>query len=207
MESIKVIRKYEKEVQNIQEGDQILISLAEIGEFTATAYKVTDKGVLFIFDEYVASQPMNNKNTNKGGFEKSDLKKWMDSVAGVVSYGDANYGSASDSSGVRPAFLLVKEKSGGRVPHNSRVSYKRYYAHGRQDEISKESLMREINEKVNEIDILKQEIERLDKEHQYDEGISEINALMDSFIRAGFTEGQAFHMVMNMLTTMLGGLR
>ena len=80
MESIKVIRKYEKEVQNIQEGDQILISLAEVGEFTATAYKVTHKGVLFIFDEYVASQPMNNKNTNKGGFEKSDLKKWMDSV-------------------------------------------------------------------------------------------------------------------------------
>lgn len=80
MESIKVIRKYEKEVRNIQEGDQILIPLAEMGEFTATAYKVTDKGALFIFDEYVASQPMNKKNTNKGGFEKSDLKKWMDSV-------------------------------------------------------------------------------------------------------------------------------
>lgn len=80
MESIKVIRKYEKDVQNIQEGDQILIPLAELGEFTATAYKVTDKGVLFIFDEYVASQPMNKKNTNKGGFEKSDLKKWVDSV-------------------------------------------------------------------------------------------------------------------------------
>lgn len=80
MESIKVIRKYEKEVQDIQEGDQILIPLAEMGEFTATAYKVTDKGALFIFDEYIASQPMNNKNTNNGGFEKSDLKKWMDSV-------------------------------------------------------------------------------------------------------------------------------
>lgn len=80
MESIKVIGKYEKEVQDIQEGDQILIPLAEMGEFTATAYKVTDKGTLFIFDEYVASQPMNNKNTNNGGFEKSDLKKWMDSV-------------------------------------------------------------------------------------------------------------------------------
>lgn len=80
MESIKVIRKYEKEVQNIQEGDQILIPLAKLGEFTATAYKVTDKGVLFIFDEYVVSRPMNKKNTNKGGFEKSDLKKWMDSV-------------------------------------------------------------------------------------------------------------------------------
>lgn len=80
MEGIKVIRKYEKEVQNIQVGDQILIPLAEMGEFTATAHKVTDKGTLFIFDEYVASQPMNKKNTNKGGFEKSDLKKWMDSV-------------------------------------------------------------------------------------------------------------------------------
>lgn len=80
MEGIKVIRKYEKEVRNIQEGDQILIPLAEMGEFTATAYKVTDKGALFIFDEYVTSQPMNKKNTNKGGFEKSDLKKWMDSV-------------------------------------------------------------------------------------------------------------------------------
>ncbi len=80
MESIKVIRKYEKEVGNIQEGDQILIPLAEMGEFTATAYKVTDKGALFIFDEYVASRPMNKKDTNKGGFEKSDLKKWMDLV-------------------------------------------------------------------------------------------------------------------------------
>ena len=127
--------------------------------------------------------------------------------ANVYSDGNAYYNYASTSGGVRPAFLLVKEKSGGRVPHNGRVSYKRYYGHGRQDEISKESLMREINEKVNEIDILKQEIERLDKEHQYDEGASEIKALMDSFIRAGFTEGQAFHMVMNMLTTMLGGLR
>lgn len=125
----------------------------------------------------------------------------------VDSNGYAYYNAASSSLGVRPAFRLVKEKSGGRVPHSNRVPYKRYYGHGRQDEISKESLMREINEKVNEIDILKQEIERLDKEHQYDEGASEIKALMDSFIRAGFTEGQAFHMVMNMLTTMLGGLR
>ena len=80
MEGIKVIRKYEKEVQNIQVGDQILIPMAEMGEFTATAHKVTDKGTLFIFDEYVASRPMNKNNTNKGGFEKSDLKKWMDSV-------------------------------------------------------------------------------------------------------------------------------
>lgn len=80
MEKINVMRTYEKEVANVQVGDKILVPLAELGEFTATAHKVTDAGVLFIFDDYVAQQPMNKKNTNKGGFEKSDLKKWMDTV-------------------------------------------------------------------------------------------------------------------------------
>ena len=80
MEKINVMRMYEKEVCNIQLGDKILIPLAELGEFTATAHKITDEGVLFIFDDYVARHPMNKKDTNKGGFEKSDLKKWIDTV-------------------------------------------------------------------------------------------------------------------------------
>ena len=75
-----VLRKQEIETANIQVGDQIVIPLAELGEFTATAHKVTDEGVMFIFDEYVTCRPMNNCSTNKGGFEKSDLKKWMDTV-------------------------------------------------------------------------------------------------------------------------------
>ena len=33
-----------------------------------------------MFDDYVASRPMNAKPTNKGGFEKSDLNKWMSDV-------------------------------------------------------------------------------------------------------------------------------
>lgn len=80
MEKINVMRMYEKEVCNIQLGDKIIVPLAEFGEFTATAHKITDKGVLFIFDDYVAKHQMNKKNTNKGGFEKSDLKKWLDTV-------------------------------------------------------------------------------------------------------------------------------
>lgn len=75
---MKVLRKQEIDTANIQVGDQMVIPLAELGEFTATAHKVTDEGVMFIFDDYVTSRPMNNRNTNKGGFEKSDLKKWMD---------------------------------------------------------------------------------------------------------------------------------
>ena len=77
---MKVLRKQEIDTANIQVGDQMVIPLAELGEFTATVHKVTDEGVMFIFDDYVTRRPMNNRNTNKGGFEKSDLKKWMDTV-------------------------------------------------------------------------------------------------------------------------------
>ena len=80
MESIKVLRSRETETKEIMVGDRILIPLEELGEFAATAHKVTDKGVLFIFDEYVTSRPMNRKNTTTGGYNKSDLKKWIDSV-------------------------------------------------------------------------------------------------------------------------------
>ena len=68
------------EVKNIRIGDQIIIPLAEFGEFTATAQKITDKGTLFLFDSCVARQSMNNKCTNEGGFDNSDLKKWIDNV-------------------------------------------------------------------------------------------------------------------------------
>lgn len=80
MENIKVLRRQELETKEVMVGDQILVSLAEIGNFTATAHKITDKGVLFIFDEYVTSRPMNNQRTNEGGYEESDLKKWIDTV-------------------------------------------------------------------------------------------------------------------------------
>ena len=80
MENIKVLRKQVTETKELMVGDQISVSLEGLGDFTATAHKITDKGVLFIFDEYVVSRPMNEKNTNDGGYEKSDLKKWIDSV-------------------------------------------------------------------------------------------------------------------------------
>lgn len=80
MENIKVLRRQAMETKEIMVGDQVLVSLAEIGDFTATAHKITDKGVLFIFDEYITSRPMNSQRTNEGGYEESDLKKWIDTV-------------------------------------------------------------------------------------------------------------------------------
>lgn len=80
MENIKVLRRQEIETRELQIGDRILISLAELGDFTATVYKIEDRGILFIFDDYVTTRPMNKKNSNEGGYEKSDLKKWINSV-------------------------------------------------------------------------------------------------------------------------------
>ena len=77
---MEVLRMRKIEVKNYRIGDQIIIPLAKFGEFTATAQKITDKGTLFLFDDCVAKQPMNKKSTIKGGFEKSDLKKWIDDI-------------------------------------------------------------------------------------------------------------------------------
>lgn len=68
--SISVIRKTGIEINlaDICVGDQIKVSLKYIGDFTATVHKVTDKEVLFIMDEYIASKPMNG------------LQEWLDTV-------------------------------------------------------------------------------------------------------------------------------
>lgn len=77
---MKVLRKHELETDIIEVGDQITIKLAGLGEFTATAQKITDKGTLFLFDDCVTRRPMNEDRTNKGGYEHSDLCDWIDTV-------------------------------------------------------------------------------------------------------------------------------
>ena len=280
---MKVLRKQEIETTNIQVGDQIVIPLAELGEFTATAHKVTDEGVMFIFDNYITCRPMNNRSTNKGGFEKSDLKKWMDTVllmafpeelrdkiygltlptvgqivghedewdnknlesdsdeqlplmkecknriacfedqltwgwlrnatkeefssalfAGVSSDGNANYYGASNSFGVRPEFWLVKQESRGPVPRENKVSYKTLKGWNPKNKVTKESLQEEISEKENEIKLLKQEIKNLEEKEMFAKAASGMKNLKDRFVEAGFTEDEAFHMVLELSKTALG---
>lgn len=292
---MKVLRKQEIETANIQVGDQVIIPLAEIGEFSATAHKVTDEGIMFIFDEYITRRPMNSKNTNKGGFEKSELKKWMDTVllmafpeelrdkiygltlptvgqivghedewdnnnlesdtdeqlplmkerknrvayfkndsswgwlrnttkeevssayfAFVVRDGYAAYGNASSSAGVRPEFWLVKQESRGPVPRRS-GRYPWGFDAGSEDilhycqndvMVTKEAALKmEIWNKENEIDTLKKEIEKLEKYKQYDKATAETKVIMDSFVRAGFTENQALDMVKTIFSVIFGGMR
>lgn len=272
---MKVLRKQEIETANIQVGDQIVIPLAELGEFTATAHKVTDEGVMFIFDEYVTCRPMNNCSTNKGGFEKSDLKKWMDTVlfmafpeelrdkiygltiptvgqivghedewdnknlepdsdeqlplmkecknriacfedqltwgwlrnatkeefssaafAAVGNRGSAYYDGASSSFGVRPEFWLVKQESRGPVPRRSGR-----YPWGSNN---KEFLTERIREKENEIKDLKREIKNLEEKEMFAKAASEMKNLKDRLVEAGFTEDEAFRMVLELSKTALG---
>lgn len=63
---------------DIKVGDQIEIPLKDMGTFTATAQQITDDGILFMFDDCVARRSMNSECTNKGGYEKSELRKWIE---------------------------------------------------------------------------------------------------------------------------------
>ena len=58
-------------------GDKTFMELDGLGIFTATVHKVTDDKVMLIFDDYVAEKPMNETDTNNGGFEDSDLNVWL----------------------------------------------------------------------------------------------------------------------------------
>ena len=280
---MKALRKQKIETANIQVGDQIVIPLAELGEFTATAHKVTDEGVMFIFDNYITCRPMNNRSINKGGFEKSDLKKWMDTVllmafpeelrdkiygltlptvgqivghedewdnknlepdsdeqlplmkecknriacfedgltwgwlrnatkeefssasfAFVSISGSAISYNASYSRGVRPEFWLVKQESRGPVPRECKVSYRSYCGKRNTKEVTKESLQEEISEKENEIKLLRKEIKNLEEKEMFAKAASEMKNLKDRFVEAGFTEDEAFHMVLELSKTALG---
>ena len=272
---MKVLRKQEIDTANIQVGDQMVIPLAELGEFTATAHKVTDEGVMFIFDDYVTRRPMNNRNTNKGGFEKSDLKKWMDTVlymafpeelrdkiygltlptvgqivghedewdnknlepdtneqlplmkkcknriacfedqlawgwlrnatkeefssayfALVYYFGLTGSYFASNSFGVRPEFWLVKQESRGPVPRSSDR-----YPWGSNN---KEFLTDRIREKENEIKDLKRKVKDLEEKEMFAKAASEMKNLKNRFVEAGFTEDEAFHMVLELSKMALG---
>lgn len=73
------VPKHEYDFSKTKVGDKITVDLKELGKIEATAHEVTDNNVLFIFDDYIAERPMNERPTNEGGYEKSDLKKWIDS--------------------------------------------------------------------------------------------------------------------------------
>lgn len=68
---MNVMRKQKIEANAVKVGDQI-----QVGKYTATCQKVADGKVIFLLDQYLdKSYPMNNRCTNEGGYDASDLRK------------------------------------------------------------------------------------------------------------------------------------
>ena len=72
---MKIERMTEIETSDIEVGDRL-----RVGRYTATCQKVTEKGATFLLDQYLdRPMPMNKKNTNHGGYDNSDLRKYLQS--------------------------------------------------------------------------------------------------------------------------------
>lgn len=74
---MKVTKKVQFKTNEICVGDQITVKLRGFGKFTATAQRITDNGILFLFDDVIALHSMNETSTNEGGFEKSNMCEWL----------------------------------------------------------------------------------------------------------------------------------
>ena len=70
-----VMRRVKIEVNRPKIGDRI-----RVGHYTATCQEITPKGALFFLDQYLDKAfPMNWNDTNEGGYEKSYLRKALQS--------------------------------------------------------------------------------------------------------------------------------
>ena len=69
---------------------------------------------------------------------------------------------------------------------------------------TKNELLEEIEQKNEEIEVLKADIEKLEKYRKYDEMADEVKAINDIFVRSGFTEQQAFELTRGAVTAAAG---
>lgn len=70
---MKVNRVIETETNCFKIGDQI-----HVGHYTTTCQEVTSIAAIFLLDQYLdEAYPMNRKNTNMGGYKKSDLRETL----------------------------------------------------------------------------------------------------------------------------------
>ncbi|MCI6239481.1 MAG: hypothetical protein MR638_10630 [Lachnospiraceae bacterium] len=72
---MKIERMTEFETSDIEVGDRI-----HVDHYTATCQEITPKGALFLMDQYLDKpMVMNRNNSNKGGYEESDLRRALQS--------------------------------------------------------------------------------------------------------------------------------
>lgn len=85
---MKVLRKIKIDTDEFIVGDQI-----NVGYYTATCQKVEADGYIFLLDQYL-DEPMwmNKDDTNEGGYEKSNLRKRLNSteILDIFVFGDVS---------------------------------------------------------------------------------------------------------------------
>lgn len=80
---MKVIREVKIKTEKLEIGDRIRISLPG-EEHTATAIRDEGDGMLFLFDEYLdEARPMNKQNSTDGGYDASEMRKFLQELAEV----------------------------------------------------------------------------------------------------------------------------
>lgn len=65
---------------------------------------------------------------------------------------------------------------------------------------TKNELIKELTKAKENVEKLKEALINIEKRKKYDEAALETKAMYDSFINAGFTEAQAFSIIMNMIS-------
>ena len=81
---LQITKKVTELDDEISIGDQIAV-----GHYTATCHKITDQGALFIMDQYDdEARPMNENGSNEGGYEESDLRKYLQSEEALKDFPD-----------------------------------------------------------------------------------------------------------------------
>ena len=105
-EKIKTVRRIREERIYVCVGDQI-----SVGDFTATCQEVYEDSALFLFDEYVTAKAMNKKNTNEGGYEASDLRKYLQSDEALDIFPE----------GLKPRLLTFENGDLLRIPTHEEI--------------------------------------------------------------------------------------
>lgn len=78
---MKVLRTVEVRTEQYVVGDQINLKVKGFDKkYTATCHKVVNGKAFFLLDEYITTRSMNECGSNTGGFEQSDLNRWLQEV-------------------------------------------------------------------------------------------------------------------------------
>ena len=109
---MKVNRVMEIDTSSFQIGDQI-----HVDRYTATCQRVILTGSIFLMDQYLdTAYAMNAKDTNIGGYEKSDLRKALKKKEVLDIFKDIRDYMTPLSNGDLVRIPFAEEMFGDRIP-------------------------------------------------------------------------------------------